>query len=238
MNRGSFPILPTRVLLLYSRIEHAPSCHLWWDDLSDELLWQELVKCILSSRVRFETAVDSTERLSEMSVLSLLRKSGGLRPSVTEVSRTLRTPSSRALRLGRASPCYPYYNQRARHIVGAARSLFGMAGPPGLRRLLAGSENAFEARRELVLRIPGLGLKEASHFLRDIGYSDELAILDSHVVRFLEDYLFHREPVSHPRCEQEYLELEENLVNLASECGLHLPDLDSAVWAFMRSGDS
>ena len=43
-------------------------------------------------------------------------------------------------------------------------------------------------RDYLVKNIKGIGLKEASHFLRNIGYKD-LAILDRHILKNLKKYL-------------------------------------------------
>jgi len=46
------------------------------------------------------------------------------------------------------------------------------------------SKSAKEAREYLVDHVKGLGFKESSHFLRNIGFSDKVAIIDRHVLRF------------------------------------------------------
>jgi N-glycosylase/DNA lyase len=47
-------------------------------------------------------------------------------------------------------------------------------------------ETEREARAEVIKKFPGLGPKQASMFLRDIGYARHLAIIDRHILWYLE----------------------------------------------------
>lgn len=89
------------------------------------------------------------------------------------------------------------------------------------------------AREWLVGRIRGLGYKEASHFLRNVGYKN-VAILDRHVIRVMFEYgLISEIPKTLTR--RKYLEIEQKLEKLAERVGLSLGELDLYLW-FMKTG--
>jgi N-glycosylase/DNA lyase len=87
------------------------------------------------------------------------------------------------------------------------------------------------ARREwLVEHVKGLGWKEASHFLRNIGAMD-LAIIDRHILKHL---LRCGTIDAIPRTisRRIYLDLEERFRSLAESAGLELQELDLLFWSF------
>lgn len=89
-----------------------------------------------------------------------------------------------------------------------------------------------EMRAWIVKNIQGLGMKEASHFLRNIGYKD-LAIIDFHIVDLLErEKLIERPKTLTPK---KYLEIENVLKELAEKTGLNLAELDLYLW-YMETG--
>ena len=93
--------------------------------------------------------------------------------------------------------------------------------------------NAHEAREWLVEHIKGLGYKEASHFLRNVGYTD-VAIIDRHVLRIMEHHgLIDEIPASLSR--QQYLSMEERLRELANDVDVTLAELDLYLW-YMETG--
>ncbi len=79
----------------------------------------------------------------------------------------------------------------------------------------------------LVKNIKGLGMKEASHFLRNIGLSD-YSIIDFHII----DILVKNHLIDKPRTltVKKYLEIEGILKNLANEAGMSLGELDLYLW--------
>ncbi len=84
---------------------------------------------------------------------------------------------------------------------------------------------SFRAREQLV-KLKGLGYKEASHFLRNVGRKD-VAIADRHILRWLESRGFEVPKTLTPR---KYLEIERTLRNVAERQGLSLAELDLKVW--------
>lgn len=84
-----------------------------------------------------------------------------------------------------------------------------------------------ERRTWLITSFPGLGYKEASHFLRNIGY-DDYAIIDTHIL----DILTQHKIIQRPRSltPKRYLEIETILSDLAAQAGITLSALDLYLW--------
>ncbi len=81
-----------------------------------------------------------------------------------------------------------------------------------------------EERREwLVKNVKGLGLKEASHFLRNIGF-DDYAIIDSHILDLLKRYKLIKQPKTLTR--KKYMKIEKILQTIAIQTNLTLAELD------------
>lgn len=87
-----------------------------------------------------------------------------------------------------------------------------------------------EAIREwLVLNVDGLGWKESSHFLRNIGYRD-LAILDRHILKNLKKHdVIRHYPESLTK--KQYLAIELAFRRFAAQCGLTVDELDLFFWS-------
>lgn len=84
-----------------------------------------------------------------------------------------------------------------------------------------------EMRLWLADNVNGLGMKEASHFLRNIGYKD-VAIIDFHIVDLLVAENIIEEPKTLTR--NRYLEIEKILEDIAKKAKLNLAELDLYLW--------
>ena len=87
-------------------------------------------------------------------------------------------------------------------------------------------------REWLVNNVKGLGYKEASHFLRNIGF-DDFAIIDFHIVDVLINHNIIEKPKSLSK--KRYLEIEEILKDIAKQTNLTLAELDLYLW-YMETG--
>jgi len=94
------------------------------------------------------------------------------------------------------------------------------------------SRDEKELRTYLVRNVKGLGYKEASHFLRNVGYTD-LAIIDFHIIDLLEKWGLIDAPKAMTK--RKYLEIEEVLRELGRKTGLNLAELDLYLW-YMETG--
>ena len=89
--------------------------------------------------------------------------------------------------------------------------------------------NSQDMRKWLATNVKGLGYKEASHFLRNIGITD-LAIIDFHIIDLLARHNIIENPKNKTLTKKRYLEIEKILAKLARETKLNLAELDLYLW--------
>jgi N-glycosylase/DNA lyase len=87
--------------------------------------------------------------------------------------------------------------------------------------------NSRDARQFLAKNFKGIGMKEASHFLRNTGRKD-VAIIDRHILRSLG---FKADSLTHDK----YISIENKLNKLASKTHTNLAELDLMLW-FAQTG--
>ncbi|MEM3393242.1 MAG: N-glycosylase/DNA lyase [Candidatus Bathyarchaeia archaeon] len=119
-----------------------------------------------------------------------------------------------------------FYAKRAEFIVKARNY-------KNIKDIVLSFSNVKNCREWLVKNIKGLGFKEASHFLRNVGYFN-LAIIDRHILRILSKYGFISNN-SKSLTKKVYFEIESILEMLAKKVDLTLAELDLYLW-FMETG--
>jgi len=121
---------------------------------------------------------------------------------------------------------YRYPRTRAKYIVEARRH------KDLLKKITNLSRDENKLREWLVKNVKGLGYKEASHFLRNIGFKN-LAIIDFHIIDLLSRYNL----VERPKClsKNKYLEIENLLKKIAEKTKINLSELDLYLW-YMETG--
>ena len=85
-----------------------------------------------------------------------------------------------------------------------------------------------------MLKIKGIGPKQASFFIRNIGFSDSVAILDSHIVFFLNAIELLDSLKPNLSCINTYQKLESTFKNYSQSLGYSVGVVDQAVWIFTR----
>lgn len=128
-----------------------------------------------------------------------------------------------------------YPNARAGYIV-ASREFLQEHCNLRLREKLESFDDDLERRDWLVKekRIKGLGYKEASHYLRNIGYKG-YAILDKHILRSLAELEIIDDPKP-PNTRLRYLTVEQKLKNLADRAEIDFDELDLVLWS-LKTGE-
>ncbi len=127
-----------------------------------------------------------------------------------------------------------YPNARSKYVVTSRDFLREQYGFE-LRKKLRSFECRFERRDWLVRErgIKGLGYKEASHYLRNIGFKG-YAILDKHVLNCLAELKIIDEPKP-PNTRTRYLRVELELQHLCNMTGIDFDELDLVLWS-MKTG--
>ena len=117
---------------------------------------------------------------------------------------------------------------KAENIV-RAREFFTQDGELKIRNTLSQFQNPKEMRDFLVRNIRGMGYKEGSHFLRNIGLGRDLAILDSHILKNL-FALGVIDELPKGLTKRKYLEIEERMRNFSRKIGIRMDYLDLILW--------
>jgi N-glycosylase/DNA lyase len=116
-----------------------------------------------------------------------------------------------------------FHNTKAKHLARAWRQF------PSVTEHLAAAESGHDLREWLVKNVKGLGWKEASHFLRNIGFSG-MAILDRHVLRNLKHHgVLATIPAT--LTSKRYLAIESRFSRFAAAIGISMDELDLLFWS-------
>ncbi len=117
-----------------------------------------------------------------------------------------------------------FHNKKAKYI---------MAVGNGQRAM--GRGQLIYKREWLVQTIKGLGLKESSHFLRNIGFGLKYAILDRHILKNLVKYRVIKK-IPKNLNKKNYLLIEEKMQKFAKKVKIPMAELDLLFWA-METGE-
>jgi len=116
-----------------------------------------------------------------------------------------------------------FHNNKTRYLL-EARQVWN-----NIKQKLS-SQNTKELRNWLAANVRGYGLKEASHFLRNIGKSNnEIAILDRHILKNLEALNIIKDKKI--KSKKDYLEKEQKYLDFAKQTGIPADELDLLFWS-------
>jgi len=232
---GTNARLLANVMAEYRKIGRNSTIGEYWKYVTEDDLWSELCLCVLSSNVPFESASSAFQHLKRKGLLTkeyLLSNSEAIRTLSKELSKPLYLPIRKNGDLRK----YRFPQIRATYIVKAARTIYKSGY--SLKALLQESKSEYDARDVLTKRVPGVGLKQASLFLRNIGYSRSLAIIDTHIISFLEKFERPCESrITQPHSKEEYENIEKMMQTFARKLNAELSLLDFAIWSVMKSSN-
>ena len=115
-----------------------------------------------------------------------------------------------------------FHNRKAKFIVEAREFR-------NIKKIL---DNERDKREFLIKNVQGIGMKEASHFLRNVGFK-EYAILDRHILNVMKrNKLIDNIKLNKKR----YLEIEEKFRKLAEKLKMNMAELDLYLW-YMETGE-
>jgi len=167
---------------------------------SDDEIFKELAFCLLTPQSKAKTCWTAIEKLAERNLL--FSDSDSIRPLLS---------------------CVRFGNNKAKYIVNA-RNIFNET----MKRIRA-NQKPEELRDYLVENVRGMGYKESSHFLRNIGFLD-FAILDRHILKNLKKYGVIKE-VPKSLTPKRYLEIEEKMKEFSNAVKIPLSHLDLLFWS-------
>ena len=178
---------------------------------SDRSLWEEMVFCFFTGGCSARMGLNALE---------------AVKPILMD--------GDQAQMADALSGVHRYPNARARYVI-ASREFLREHCDLKLREVLYGFDCDLARRDWLVSEkgIKGLGYKEASHYLRNIGFTG-YAILDKHVLNCLAELKIIDE-TKPPNTRAKYLMVEEKLKKLTQMAKIDFDELDLVLWS-MKTG--
>ena len=174
-----------------------------WEKATDEELFRELAFCLLTPQSKAKTCWRAVQKLCEKNMMNC--------SGPTQISQELGGVR---------------FHKRKGEYICLARDMFGTRS---LRATLSGFADPVEAREWLVANIKGMGYKEASHFLRNIGLGENLAILDRHILKNLVLLgVINEAPASLSK--RIYLDIEGEMRAFSQDTKIPMGHLDLLLW--------
>ena len=177
-----------------------------WDEGGEEDIFAELTFCILTPQSRAKSCWNAVMKLLDGNLL--------LRGKTNKIIKELNGVR--------------FKYKKAGYII-EARKTFVVNGRVSVRSKIKEFNENKDAREWLVNNVRGLGFKEASHFLRNIGLGENIAILDRHILKNL-SLLGLIEEVPHSLSRKIYLELENKMMKFADMVKIPISHLDLVMW--------
>ncbi len=172
---------------------------------SDYEVFTELCFCLMTPQTKAKSAAHAIEKLKEN---DLIRK--GTQHEIKNWMASIR------------------FNENKSGYIVKAREMLTENGEIKIKDKLQGDKK--EVRQWLVDNIKGYGLKEASHFLRNIGFGDDIAILDRHILKNLvKNGIIDKVPKV--LTDKRYLEIEDRMRLFSKELNIPMDHLDLVWWS-------
>jgi N-glycosylase/DNA lyase len=177
-----------------------------WAECNDEGIFTELAFCILTPQSKARTCWDAIMKLKKNDLL--------FQGTVEQTKPYLN--------------CARFKNKKAHYLV-ETRKLFMQNRQISIKPRLSEFDSIYACRDWLVQNIRGLGYKEASHFLRNIGLGEDIAILDRHILRNL-TMVGLIEDIPNSMSRKKYLQIEGKMAVFAKQICIPLSHLDLLFW--------
>ncbi len=182
--------------------------HQLWLESDDRKIFSELAFCLCTPQSKATAADIAIRRATEAGHLY-----GG---KAEEIAGHL---TRSGVRFG---------NNKARYIV-EARDYFTQGGMLKIKSKL-NFDDLVGMRNWLADNVIGIGMKEASHFLRNISFGKDLAILDRHILKNLKKYGVIAE-IPKVLSKQTYLDIEEKVRRFSKQVRIPMAELDLLFWS-------
>jgi N-glycosylase/DNA lyase len=122
-----------------------------------------------------------------------------------------------------------FHNNKARYMA-ENKELFMKNRKLSIKKKFSAFESEKELRSWLVKNIKGYGWKEASHFLRNAGLGEDMAILDRHILKNLAKYGI-IDDVPKTLTPKKYEEIEGKMVIFCKKEKIPMSHLDLLFWS-------
>lgn len=122
-----------------------------------------------------------------------------------------------------------FKNNKAKYLI-ELRNLMTRNGQLDSKNILKEVGDVFEKRNWILKNIKGMGLKEAAHVLRNLGYGRYLAILDRHVLKNLFELGVIKE-IPKTLTPKIYFDIETKMKEYSEYVNIPMDALDLVFWS-------
>lgn len=201
-----------------------------WELINEELLFYHLISCILGSNVKYEVSQAFANLILKKGLCKIDLAKYSIEYYYKEFFDIL-TTKIQLLNSDKTSK-YRFPKIRTDNICKTIQNIY--LNNSSIKEILFNSIHCYDARNKIIKNVSGVGPKQASMFLRNIGYTKDLAILDTHVLKFInliDNNQTNPKKISNLNY---YQSLEKNLQDYAASTQFKLATLDYAIWITMR----
>lgn len=184
-----------------------------WKKGSNEDIHIELSFCILTPQSKAKNAWKAITALRDNKILYT-----GTAEEISEYLNIVR-----------------FKNNKAKYLVLLREQMKNLEGDIITKDFFSSFPTVLEAREWIVKNIKGMSYKEAGHFLRNVGFGEEVAILDRHILKNLQR-LEVIEEIPKTLTPKLYKEIEEKMKLYCSEVGIPMDQLDLLLW-YLEAGE-
>lgn len=117
---------------------------------------------------------------------------------------------------------------KAKRLV-SLREKLSINGSLEAKKIIFNGDDVFKIREWLVKNIDGFGYKESSHVLRNLGFGEDIAILDRHILRNLLK-LEVIDEIPKTLTPKKYMDIEEKMRKYSSKIDISMDRLDLLFW--------
>ena len=178
-----------------------------WEKGSNEDIHAELSFCILTPQSKAVNAWKAITTLREKGLLF-----NGSAEDIVEYLNIVR-----------------FKNNKAKYLVALREQMQNEKGEIITKDFFNSITDVKEKREWIVKNIKGMAYKEAGHFLRNVGFGKEIAILDRHILKNLVK-LEVIEDVPKSLTPKLYLEIEEKMKAYCKFISIPMDSLDLLLW--------
>lgn len=203
-----------------------------WRACNDEILWHELVSCILGSQVQYEHSKAASAYLASKKLLDIGKLKISAEKFEQDIINALEQPIFPPM-TDKGGRKYRYPKLRANHIRRTAEQIY--MSNNSIKNILLNCNAEKTARAEIVSFAIGIGPKQASLFLRNIGYAKNLAILDSHILKYMSLVGLLPQLMQSVPTLNKYETIEQTLHSYSERFKTSLAYIDTAIWVVMRT---
>ncbi|MGX6591374.1 N-glycosylase/DNA lyase [Cetobacterium ceti] len=128
-----------------------------------------------------------------------------------------------------------FKNNKGKYLVELREQMKNEKGEIITKDFFSKFKSVYEMREWIVKNIKGMSYKEASHFLRNVGFGKEIAILDRHILKNLVR-LGVIDEIPKSLNEKRYKDIEERLKKYCKEVKIHMDEMDLLLW-YLEAGE-